>query len=75
MIAVLAISAAQGTGPMAKAMSIAGLIVGGLITLTFALDLLLTFPFDRAMPMMDIGFMVCGGVLAYLSWNAMRDVK
>ena len=75
MIAVLAIAAAQGTGPMAKAMSIAGLIVGGLIALVFTLDLALTVPFGRVMPLMDIGFMVCGGVLAYLSWNAMRDVK
>jgi hypothetical protein len=60
---------------MAKAMSIAGLIAGGLVALVFALDLGLGIPFGRQQIVMDAGFIVCGGILAYLSWNAMRDVK
>jgi hypothetical protein len=81
MIAALSISGAQGTGPMAKAMSIAGLVAGGLIALIFALDLVLGIPFGGRGSLlftgsfMDVGFILCGGVLAYLSWNAMREVK
>jgi len=60
---------------MAKAMSIAGLIAGGLIALVFAADLGLKIPFGGQQWIMDVGFVICGGILAYLSWNAMRDVK
>lgn len=60
---------------MAKAMSIAGMIVGGLVTLVFAADLALQIPFGRRVAVMDIGFLVCGAVLLYLSWNAFRDSK
>jgi hypothetical protein len=75
MVAAIGISGAQGSGPMAKAMSIAGLFVGGLITLAFALDLVLHAPFGGVKPMMDIGFIICGGILAYLSWNALSEAK
>jgi hypothetical protein len=60
---------------MGKAMSIAGMVVAGLITLLFALDLLLNIPFSGASMMMDIGFLICGLVLGYLSWNAFRDSR
>jgi hypothetical protein len=59
---------------MAKAMSIAGLVVGGLVALIFALDLALGLPFGRQI-IMDVGFLLAGGILAYLGWNAMREVK
>lgn len=60
---------------MAKAMSIAGLIAGGLIALVFVLDLALQIPFGRQQIIMDAGFILCGAGLAYLSWSAMQDVK
>jgi len=60
---------------MGKAMSIAGLVIGGVLALAFALDLVLEFPFGRRSPMMDIGFMICSGILAYLSWNALREAQ
>ena len=69
------ISGFQGAGPMGKAMSIAGMAVGGLIALVFILDLVLGFPFGGRVKTMDIGFFVCGLILAYLSWNALRDTK
>jgi hypothetical protein len=69
------ISGVQGTGPMGKAMSIAGMAVGGLIALSFTLDLILHIPFGGYSAMMDIGFLICGATLAYLSWNAFRDTK
>jgi hypothetical protein len=69
------ISGIQGTGPMGKAMSIAGMAVGGLIALIFVLDLAFGFPFGGRVKMMDVGFFVCGAILAYLSLNALRDTK
>ena len=53
---------------MGKAMSVAGLVVGGLVAVMFALDLFLG-------AMSDIGMAICGAIVAYLGWNAFRDVK
>jgi hypothetical protein len=75
MEADLSISGARGIGPMAKAMSVAGLIVGGLIALVFIADLALGIPFGRKQIVMDAGFIVCGGLLAYLGWSALRETK
>lgn len=60
---------------MAKAMSIAGMVVGGLLAVAFLADMIIGVPFGGRQMMMDIGFVVSGGLLAYLSWNAYRDVK
>ena len=61
---------------MAKAMSIAGMAIAGLIALLFGLDLVLGIPFGgQGGPLVDIGFVICGGVLAYLGWNAYRDAR
>ena len=65
----------QGSGPMAKAMSIAGMVIGGLMALMFGLDLALGIPFGRFALPSDIGLAVCGGILAYLGWNAFREQK
>jgi hypothetical protein len=75
MVAEINISGARGIGPMAKAMSIAGLIAGGLIALTFVLDLALGLPFGGRQLVMDIGFILSGAILAYLGWTALREVK
>ena len=63
---------------MGKAMSVAGLIVGGLMAAMFTVDLFLGFPFggpSKGGAMSDIGLAICGAILAYLGWNAFRDVK
>jgi hypothetical protein len=60
---------------MAKAMSIAGLVAGGLIALVFVLDLALGLPFGGRQMIMDVGFIIAGGILAYLGWNTMREVQ
>ncbi len=60
---------------MAKAMSIAGLVVGALLALAFIADLFLGMPFGGKAMVMDIGFILGGLMLAYLGWNAMRDVR
>jgi hypothetical protein len=70
------ISVGRGSG-MAKAMSIAGMVVAGLLALTFGLDLIpgLGIPFGGAQKVTDIGFLVSAALLGYLSWNAFRDSR
>jgi hypothetical protein len=63
----------RGIGPMGKAMSIAGMVIGGVLAAVFALDLAIQVPFGRKSPLMDIGFLVCSGTLAYLSFNVFRE--
>jgi uncharacterized membrane protein YuzA (DUF378 family) len=58
---------------MPKIMTIIGLVMAGLIVLLFALDLAAGIPFGRASMLMDITFVLCGLVLAYLSWTTMRE--
>ncbi len=59
---------------MGKAMSIAGLVLGGLFALVFTLDLAVGFPFGaKAGPLVSLGFAICGAILAYLGWNAFRE--
>ncbi|QDU88341.1 hypothetical protein Pla175_17160 [Pirellulimonas nuda] len=60
---------------MAKAMTIGGMVVAGLLALVFGLDLILGVPFDGASTWMDIGFLLCGLILGYMSWNAFKGAK
>ncbi len=46
-----------------------------LLFLLFAMDLAVAFPFRRARIMMDIAFILCSLILAYISWNTMKDFK
>jgi hypothetical protein len=64
---------ARSSGPMAKAMSIAGMVVAGMLALIFAADLAVGIPFGRVELMTDVGFLVSAIILGYLSWNAFRD--
>ena len=62
---------------MAKAMSIAGMVVAGLLALMFGLDLVpgLNIPFSGAQKLTDAGFLISAIILGYLSWNAFRDTR
>jgi len=61
---------------MAKAMSVAGMVIGILVALMFALDLVLKTPFGgKAGLLPDLGLAIAGGALAYLGWNAFREAK
>lgn len=62
-------------GRMGKVMAIGGMVVGGVMTLLFGLDLAAGVPFSGASIVIDIGFVICGLALGYLSWNAFRDAK
>ncbi len=60
---------------MGKAMSIAGMVTGGLVAVAFLADLATGIPFGgKGGTMVDIGFALCGGILAYLGWNAFREI-
>jgi hypothetical protein len=73
MASYQSISVAQSVGPMAKAMSIAGMVVAGLLVLAFGVDLVIGIPFSGANKTTDVGFVISGAILGYLSWNALRD--
>lgn len=60
---------------MAKAMTIAGMAIAGLIGLLFGLDLALGIPFSRASTLTDVVFVISAGVLGYLAWHAFRDTR
>jgi hypothetical protein len=59
---------------MPKALTILGLVVACLLFLLFGLDLVLKVPFNQMNMPMDIGFVICSLLLAYLSWSAFRDI-
>ena len=71
--------ALRGSGQMGKAMSVAGMVVGGPIALMFAMDLFVAIPFGgpskSGSVLVDVGLLLCGGILAYLGWSAFRDVR
>jgi hypothetical protein len=58
---------------MAKALTISGMVVAVILLLAFGLDLAVQFPFSRVSPAMDIAFLVCSAVLAYMSWSTFRE--
>jgi hypothetical protein len=67
---------AQGSGPMGKAMSIAGMVIGGLLAIAFALNFVLQIPFGgKGGTMANIGMALCGAILAYLAFHAFREAK
>lgn len=57
---------------MAKALTILGMLVAVLILLLFTLDLAISIPFGQIMAM-DIGMILSGVMLLYLSWSAFRE--
>ena len=64
---------AAGKPSMLKILSIIGMAISAVLLVIFGLDLSMGFPFDGRSGMMDIGFIVCSGILGYLSWNTFRE--
>jgi hypothetical protein len=58
---------------MAKAFSVFGMVVAVILLLIFTLDLALEMPFGRASLVADIGFIICGLLLGYMSWLTYRE--
>ena len=68
------VTTSSGAG-MAKALTIFGMVVGGLLALLFTLDLAAGIPFGGANMMMDIGGMIAGLILGYVSFETFREQK
>ncbi|HEV3119110.1 MAG TPA: hypothetical protein VGY58_18795 [Gemmataceae bacterium] len=64
---------------MEKGLCVTSLVIAGLMLLLFILDLIFGFPFGggglAGMQMVDIFGILASGILAYLSWNALQDVR
>ncbi|HEV3417273.1 MAG TPA: hypothetical protein VG056_10680 [Pirellulales bacterium] len=58
---------------MAKGLTILGMVIAVLIFCLFGLDLAIGIPFTKANMMMDIGAIVCAGILGYLSWSTFKE--
>jgi hypothetical protein len=67
---------------MPKALCLASLAASLLVVAIFLIDLLMglfgmssSAPLRYAKPGMDITFVVCGALLAYLSWSTYREQR
>jgi hypothetical protein len=60
---------------MSKAMTIAGMVVAALLVLMFGVDFFADLPFGAPSKVMNIGFLVAGSLLGYLSYSTFREQK
>jgi len=58
---------------MPKALCILGIAIAALVLIVFGLDLVLAIPFKRVSLAIDVGFILCSGVLGFLSWSTLRE--
>jgi len=61
-------SASPDATSVSNVLSLAGLVVSGIIVILFVADLAAAFPFQRVSVAADIGFILAGLLTAYLSW-------
>ena len=50
------------------------LVVAGLLTLLFLLDLFSAFPFNRASPTFDVFAAIAGGFIVFLCWDTLKEL-
>lgn len=65
---------------MPRMLCLGGLVVAGLVLLLFLVDLIMTLGgmgslFRYPSMMMDVAFMICSGILGYLAWSSLREIK
>jgi hypothetical protein len=65
---------------MPRLLCLTGLVVSGLVFLLFTANLIMSLVggtgiFWYPSLLMDIVFIVCAGLLGYLSWTAYRELK
>jgi hypothetical protein len=69
-------SAGQGwVAPMEKWLCWGSIGVAGLMLLLFLLDILLSFPFGGLSPTVDIFGILASGLVLFLGWDALRDLR
>ena len=60
----------------AKRIVIASMAIAVLVAVFAILDLTMGFPFSGKHTMvMDILFILCAGIVGYMSWDTFRDMK
>lgn len=60
---------------MEKGLCWASMGVAGLMLLLFLLDMLVKFPFGGMSVVVDIISILASGVVGFLAWDAMRDLR
>lgn len=60
---------------MEKALCWGAIGVAGLLLILFLLDLILKIPFGGVSLTVDIMSMLACGIVLYLAWDAMRDLR
>jgi Kef-type K+ transport system membrane component KefB len=60
---------------VSNVLSLAGLIISGVVVILFVADLAAAFPFQRVSVAADIGFILAGLLVAYLSWSINARAK
>jgi len=60
---------------MSKAMTIVGMVVAGLLVVLFGVDLFAGFPFGTEGKTMNIGALLAGAILGYISFTTFREQK
>jgi hypothetical protein len=61
---------------MPKALCITGMVVSILVLILFLADLALPqsiAPFKKASWMLDVTFVLCAAILAYMSWSTLKE--
>lgn len=58
---------------MPKILSIVGMAIAVVLLIIFGMDLAMGVPFDGRSSTMDVAFIVCSAILAYLSWTTFRE--
>ncbi|MEY2611466.1 MAG: hypothetical protein RL240_4537 [Planctomycetota bacterium] len=65
---------------MPRLLCLSGLVVAGLVLLLFLADLIMSLTggggiFSYPSLLMDIVFIICAGLLGYLAWVSLKDLK
>ena len=65
---------------MPRLLCLGGLVVAGLVFLLFLLDMIMSLVgmgalFRYPSLLMDITFMLCSGILGYLSWMSLKELR
>ena len=58
---------------MPKILCILGMAIAAMLLIVFGMDLAMGVPFDGRSSAMDISFVICSAILAYLSWMTFRE--
>jgi hypothetical protein len=60
---------------MEKWLCLGSMGVAGLLVLLFLLDIVAAIPFGRLSVMIDIFGILIAGVVGYLAWDALKDLR